>query len=62
MEIIEALKVKAKESILKDPKIAILTPYKAQKKLLVKSVNEKRLNIIVHTINESQGTIYITGH
>jgi len=55
VEIIIALKAKAKQSIKKDPHIAVLTPYKAQKKLMEDIVKEKKLNVTVCTINESQG-------
>ena len=55
MEIIIALKEKAKKSIIKDPGIAVLTPYKAQKKLLEDIKKEKNLNVTISTINESQG-------
>jgi len=53
-EIIVALQ-KAKRSIKKEPKIAVLTPYKAQKKLMEDIVKERKLNVTVCTINESQG-------
>ncbi|XP_065917902.1 3'-5' exoribonuclease HELZ2-like isoform X2 [Dysidea avara] len=55
-EIIVALKQKARKSIIKDPGIAVLTPYKAQKKLLEDIVKERKLNVTVCTINESQGS------
>ena len=53
-EIVVALR-KAKRSIRKEPDIAVLTPYKAQKKLMEDIVKEGRLNVKVCTINESQG-------
>jgi len=46
---------KAKRNFSKDPGIAVLTPYKAQKKLVEGLVKENKLNITVRTINESQG-------
>jgi len=46
---------KAKQGIIKDSGIAILTPYKAQKKLMEDLLNENQLNVTVCTINESQG-------
>ena len=55
VEIIVALKEKAKKSIKEDPEIAVLTPYKAQKKLLEDLVKETNLKVTVSTINESQG-------
>ena len=54
VEIIVALG-KAKRSNKKEPKIAVLTPYKAQKELVKDLVSEKKLEVIVSTINESQG-------
>ena len=56
MKIIEALKT-AKRNKQKEPKIAVLTPYKAQKLLVEDLVKEKKLDVIVSTINESQGII-----
>jgi len=53
-EIIAALQ-KTKRNIEKEPDIAVLTPYKAQKKLMENIVKEKKLNVTVCTINESQG-------
>ena len=58
-EIIVKLKQKAKQSIKKDPGIAVLTPYKAQKKLMEDIVKERKLNVTVCTINESQGDDYV---
>ena len=46
---------RAELSIRKHPNIAVLTPYKAQKKLLEDLVTEKKLSVTVCTINESQG-------
>ena len=56
MDIIEALRT-AKQSKKKEfqPKIAVLTPYKAQKRLVEELVEKKKLEVIVSTINESQG-------
>ena len=51
---------KAKRNVRKDPGIAVLTPYKAQKKLVEGLVKKNRLDVNVCTINESQGTKYIT--
>jgi len=45
---------KAKRSVAKELKIAVLTPYKAQKKFVEDLVKGEK-NIIVRTINESQG-------
>ena len=55
VEIIAMLKQKAKQSMIKEPGIAVLTPYKAQKKLIEDIVKEKKLGVRVCTINESQG-------
>ena len=57
VDIIVALR-KAKRSNREEPKIAVLTPYKAQKELVGDLVTEKELAVTVSTINESQG--YIT--
>ena len=54
VEIIVALRM-AKRSNRKEPKIAVLTPYKAQKRLVEEIVSEKKLEVAVNTINESQG-------
>ena len=54
IEIIAALR-KAKPRTKKKPKIAVLTPYKAQKRLVEEIVLEKELAVAVSTINESQG-------
>ena len=54
MDIILALR-KAKRSSRKEPKIAVLTPYKAQKELVEDLMSEKKLKVTVSTINESQG-------
>ena len=54
VDIIVALRM-AKRSNKKEPKIAVLTPYKAQKELLEDLVSEKKLEVAVSTINESQG-------
>jgi len=54
VEIIIAM-IKAKRSRKKYPNIAILTPYKAQKKLMEDLVKEQKLEVTVSTINESQG-------
>ena len=54
VEIVIALR-KAKRNNRKEPKIAVLTPYKAQKELVEDLVSEKKLEVIVSTINESQG-------
>ncbi|XP_065917904.1 3'-5' exoribonuclease HELZ2-like isoform X2 [Dysidea avara] len=56
VEIIAMLKQKAKQSMIKEPGIAVLTPYKAQKKLIEDIVKEKKLGVRVCTINESQGS------
>ena len=45
----------AKRSNKEEPKIAVLTPYKAQKRLVEEIVLEKKLAVAVSTINESQG-------
>ena len=54
MNIIVALR-KAKRSNKKESKIAVLTPYRAQKRLVEEIVLEKKLEVTVSTINESQG-------
>ena len=54
VDIILALR-KAKRSNKKEPKIAVLTPYKAQKEFVVDLMSEKKLKVTVSTINESQG-------
>ena len=54
VDIIMALRM-AKRSNKEEPKIAVLTPYKAQKRLVEEIVLEKELAIAVSTINESQG-------
>ena len=54
VDIIGALR-KAKRSKKKEPKIAVLTPYKAQKRHVEDLVKEKKLKVTVSTINESQG-------
>ena len=54
VDIIVALR-KAKRSKKNEPKIAVLTPYKAQKRLIEELVEKKKLEVIVSTINESQG-------
>ena len=54
MEIIVALRM-AKRSNRREPKIAVLTPYKAQKRLVEEIVSGKKLEVAVSTINESQG-------
>ena len=54
VDIIIALSM-AKKSSKKEPKIAVLTPYKAQKRLVEDLVSEKELEVTVSTINESQG-------
>ena len=56
MDIIEALRT-AKRSKKKEPKIAVLTPYKAQKRVVEDLVKEKKLKATISTINESQGII-----
>jgi len=38
-----------------EPDIAVLTPYKAQKKLMEDIVKEEKLKVTIRTINESQG-------
>jgi len=55
VEIINALLKSAKRSKKKEPKIAILTPYKAQKRLVEELMEKIKLKVIVSTINESQG-------
>ena len=58
MEIITALNplIRNKLNHKKEPlKIAVLTPYKAQKELVKKLVDAKKLKVEVNTINESQG-------
>ena len=40
---------------MKPLKIAVLTPYKAQKALVKQVVDERKLNVGINTINESQG-------
>ena len=54
VEIIIALRM-AKRSNKKEPKIAVLTPYKAQKRLMEDLALERGLKVTVNTINESQG-------
>ena len=57
-DIITALNslIKNKLNHKKEPlKVAVLTPYKAQKELVKKVMNEKKLNVDISTINESQG-------
>ena len=54
MDIVAALR-KAKRSNKKEPSIAVLTPYDAQKELVKDLASEKRLAVTVSTINESQG-------
>ena len=54
MKVIVALR-KAKRSNRREPKIAVLTPYKAQKELVEDLMSAKRLEVTVSTINESQG-------
>ena len=54
VDIIIALRM-AKRSNKKEPKIAVLTPYKAQKRLMEDLVLERGLKVTVNTINESQG-------
>ena len=56
VEIIAALRT-AKRSKKKEPKIAVLTPYRAQKRLVEELVKE---DVTVSTINESQGIVIIT--
>ena len=55
LEITVALKERANKTSILDPEIAVLTPYKSQKKLLEGLVKEKKLKVTVSTINESQG-------
>jgi len=45
----------AKRSKKQEPDIAVLTPYKAQKKLMEDIIKEKKLKATIRTINESQG-------
>ena len=47
----------AKHSKKKEPRIAVLTPYIAQKGIVKDLVLEKKLKVTVVTINESQGYI-----
>ena len=54
VDIIKALR-SAKRSKQEEPKIAVLTPYKAQKELVKQKVKENKLEVTVGTINESQG-------
>ena len=54
VDIIMALRM-AKRSNKEEPKIAVLTPYKAQKRLVEEIVLEKKLAVAVSTVNESQG-------
>ena len=54
VEIIMSLRM-AKRSNKKEPKIAVLTPYKAQKRLMEDLALERGLRVAVNTINESQG-------
>ena len=61
-EIIAELKQKAKQNTEKELDIAVLTPYKAQKKLMEDKVKERELNVAVYTINESQGDCYLCSH
>ena len=55
VDIIVALRM-AKRSNKKEPKIAVLTPYKAQKRLVEDLVTDRKLKVTVSTINESQGS------
>ena len=58
VDIITALNllINDKPSHKKKPfKIAVLTPYKAQKELVKKVMLNKNLNVDISTINESQG-------
>ena len=58
VEIITALNLLVKDKLnhKKEPmKIAVLTPYKAQKVLVKRVVDEKKMEVEVCTINESQG-------
>ena len=55
VDIIVALRT-AKRSKKKEPKIAVLTPYKGQKRLVEELVKEKKLKATICTINESQGS------
>ena len=55
VDIIVALRM-AKRSNRKEPKIAVLTPYKAQKRLVEDLVTDRKLKVTVSTINESQGS------
>ena len=54
MDIIVALR-KAKRSNKKEPKIAVLTPYNAQKEVVEDLMSENKLEVTVSTIDESQG-------
>ena len=55
VEIITVLKDKLKHK-KEPPKIAVLTPYKGQKALVKQVVvDERKLNVDINTINESQG-------
>ena len=54
VDIIVALKM-AKRSNKKEPNIAVLTPFKAQKELMKYLVLVKKLEVTVSTINECQG-------
>ena len=48
--------MKARRSVKKEPVIAVLTPYRAQKKFVEDLVKEKKqTKVAVRTINESQG-------
>ena len=58
VDVILALRM-AKRSNKKEPKIAVLTPYRAQKELVEELVSEKKLKVTVSTINESQGYDYL---
>ena len=58
MDIIVALRM-AKRSKKKEPKIAVLTSYKAQKVHVEDLVKRKKLKAIVATINESQGIVIL---
>ena len=57
-DIITALNllIKNKLNHKKEPfKVAVLTPYKAQKELVKKVMHKKNLKVDISTINESQG-------
>ena len=54
VDIIVALR-KTKRSNNNKIKIAVLTPYKAQKEVVKELVEKKKLDVTVSTINESQG-------